>query len=168
MDCTASHVCFHFSYIIHATTHSPLLPKQHWTLQWRHNEHDGVSNHQPHDCLLNRLFWRRSKKTTKLLVTDLCAGNSPVTGEFPTQRASNEDNLSILMTSSWALQISLYVLICPFNCRKSEHAPRKHIVSTCNIHTRWTYWAYEVIPRLLCYVNAVTTQSSGRILAYLG
>ena len=26
------------------------------TLQWRHNEHVGVSNHQPHDCLLNRLF----------------------------------------------------------------------------------------------------------------
>ena len=24
------------------------------TLQWRHNEPDGVSNHQPHDCLLNR------------------------------------------------------------------------------------------------------------------
>ena len=31
-------------------------------LQWRHNEHDGVSNHQPHDCLLNRLFRRRSQK----------------------------------------------------------------------------------------------------------
>ena len=27
---------------------------------------DGVSNHQPHDCLLNRLFGRRSKKTSKL------------------------------------------------------------------------------------------------------
>ena len=24
------------------------------TLQWRHNGHDDVSNHQPHDCLLNR------------------------------------------------------------------------------------------------------------------
>ena len=24
------------------------------SLQWRHNERDGVSNHQPHDCLLNR------------------------------------------------------------------------------------------------------------------
>ena len=23
-------------------------------LQWHHNGHDGVSNHQPHDCLLNR------------------------------------------------------------------------------------------------------------------
>ena len=55
-------------------------------LQWRHNERDGVSNHQPHDCLLNRLFRRRSKKTAKLCATGLCAGNSPVTGEFPAQR----------------------------------------------------------------------------------
>ena len=46
-------------------------------LHWRHNEHDGVSNHQPHDCLLNRLSRRRSKKTSKLRVTGLCAGNSP-------------------------------------------------------------------------------------------
>ena len=46
-------------------------------LHWRHNDHDGVSNHQPHDCLLNRLFRRRSKKTSKLRVTGLCVGNSP-------------------------------------------------------------------------------------------
>ena len=32
------------------------------TLRWRHNELDGVSDHQSHDCLLNRLFGRRSKK----------------------------------------------------------------------------------------------------------
>ena len=31
------------------------------SLRWRHNAHDGVSNHLPHDCLLNRLFGRRSK-----------------------------------------------------------------------------------------------------------
>ena len=24
-----------------------------FTLHWRHNDHDGVSNHQPHGCLLN-------------------------------------------------------------------------------------------------------------------
>ena len=46
-----------------------------WSLLWRHNGHDGVSNHQPHDCLLNRLFRRRSKKTSKLRVTGLCAGD---------------------------------------------------------------------------------------------
>ena len=46
-------------------------------LWWRHNGRDCVSNHQPHDCLLNRLFGRRSKKTSKLCVTGLCVGNSP-------------------------------------------------------------------------------------------
>ena len=64
-------------------------------LQWRHNDHDGVSNHQPRDCLLNRLFRRRSTKTSKLRVTGLCEGNSPVTGEFPAQRSSNAENVSI-------------------------------------------------------------------------
>ena len=39
--------------------------------------HDRVSNHQPHHCLLNRLFGRRSKKTAKLRVTGLWVGNSP-------------------------------------------------------------------------------------------
>ena len=51
-----------------------------FSLQWRHNGRDSVSNHQPHGCLLNRLFRRRSKKTTKFRVTGLYAGNSPVTG----------------------------------------------------------------------------------------
>ena len=45
--------------------------------QLRHNDHDSVSNHQPHGCLLNRLFRRRSQKTSKLCVTGLCVGNSP-------------------------------------------------------------------------------------------
>ena len=72
------------------------------TLRWRHNEHDGVLNHQPHDCLFNRLFRRRSQKTSKLRVTGLCEGNSPVTGEFLAQRASNEEVFLHLMTSSWS------------------------------------------------------------------
>ena len=43
-------------------------------LKWRHNGRDSVSNHRPHDCLLKRLFRRRSKKTSKPRVTGLCAG----------------------------------------------------------------------------------------------
>ena len=65
------------------------------TFRWRHNGLDGVSNHQPRDCLLNRLFRRRSKKTPKLRGTGFCAGNSPGTGEFPAQMASNAENVSI-------------------------------------------------------------------------
>ena len=64
-------------------------------LHWRQNERIGVSDHQPHDCLLNCLFRRKSKKTSKLRVTGICAGNSPLTGEFPSQMASNAENVSI-------------------------------------------------------------------------
>ena len=85
------------------------------SLQWRQNWRNGVSDHQPHDCLLNRSFRRRSKKTSKLRVTGLCAGNSPVSGEFPAQMASNAENVSIwwrhydihLMTSSYIMCICI-------------------------------------------------------------
>ena len=53
------------------------------SLQWRHNGGYSVSNHQPYDCLLMRLFRRRSKQTWKLRVTGLCAGNSPGPVNFP-------------------------------------------------------------------------------------
>ena len=47
----------------------PFLLHWHWdtydSLRWRHNGHDSVSNHQPPDCLLSRLFRRKSKKTSK-------------------------------------------------------------------------------------------------------
>ena len=64
-------------------------------LQWRHDGRDSVWNHQPHECLRNRFFRHTTKKTSKLRVTGLCAGNSPVTVEFPAQRASNAENVSI-------------------------------------------------------------------------
>ena len=72
-----------------------LMSQHHIPLLWRNNDRDGVSNHQSHDCLLNRLFRRGSRKTSKLRVTSLCAANSPVTGEFPAQRASNAEFFSI-------------------------------------------------------------------------
>ena len=81
------------------------LCRRHWSLsftrddfaslQWHHNERDDISNHQHLDCLLNRLFKRWSKKTSKLRVNGLCEGNSLVTSEFPTQRASNMEIVSI-------------------------------------------------------------------------
>ena len=59
------------------------------SLQWRHNERDGVSNHQPHDCLLNRLF--KSQMTENIKAPRHCEGNSPVTA----QNASNAENVSM-------------------------------------------------------------------------
>ena len=61
------------------------------TLQSRHNERDGVSNHQRLDCLLDHFFRCRLKQTSKLCVTGLCE----VTGDFPAQRARHAENVSI-------------------------------------------------------------------------
>ena len=54
-----------------------------------------ASHHQRLGCLLSDLFRRRSKKASKFRVTGLFEGNSPATGEFPAQRASNAENVSI-------------------------------------------------------------------------
>ena len=40
-------------------------------------------------------FYSRSKKTSKIRVTGLCVVNSPVTSEFPAQKANNSENFSI-------------------------------------------------------------------------
>ena len=84
------------------------------SLQWRQNDHNGVSNHQPHHWLLNRLFRRRSKKTSKLRVTGLCVGNSPGTDEFPAQKASNAENVSILLRHlviRWSLRVKIISIL---------------------------------------------------------
>ena len=88
---------YHLILTLHFSFHNAVgrLTVCHASLVWRHNGRDGVSNHQPHDYLLNRSFRRGSKKTWKLRVTGLCVGNSPVTGEFPVQIASNAENVSI-------------------------------------------------------------------------
>ena len=62
---------------IHKKNYTPCKALSFQPLQWRHNDHDIVSNHQPQGCLLNHLFGHRSKKTSKLRVTGLCVGNSP-------------------------------------------------------------------------------------------
>ena len=84
-------------------------------LQWRHNGHDSVSNHQPYDCLLNRSFRRRSKKTPKLRVTGLCAVNSPGTGEFPAQMVNNAENDSIWWRHHASSHQPLYHWLCMMN-----------------------------------------------------
>ena len=92
-------------------------------LQWRHDGHDSVSNHQPHDCLLNRLFRHRSKKTLKLRVTGLYDGNSPVTGEFHTQRSNNAENVSIW----WRHHCSYCVWFPGTFCVAAYHLIRSHL-----------------------------------------
>ena len=83
----------------------------------------GAANYENHYCdvimgaitsrVLNGLFRRRSKKTSKLRVTGLCVGNSPVTDEFPTQNASNAGNVSIWWRQKDNISVPLFFLLMP-------------------------------------------------------
>ena len=80
------------------------------TLHWRHNDFDSVSNHQPHGCLFNPLFRRRSKKTSKLRVTGLCRGNSPGSVNSPhkgpvmRKMFPFDDVIMIFIVTQWWMQ----------------------------------------------------------------
>ena len=123
------------------------------SLQWRHNGHDGVPNHQPHDCLLNRLFRRRSKKTSKLRVTALCAGNSPLTGEFPAQMDSNAKMFpldDVIMMTRYFLQHRPFVWMTSYSSKKIARV-------TITVASQWARWRLKSpAPRLFSQVFVQT------------
>ena len=148
------------------------------TLRWRHNEPHGVLNHRPLDCLLNRLFICRSKKTLKLCVTGLCEGNSPVTGEFPAHRASNAENVSIGWrhhdmahacycsddTRSHAIRAMPFIFFLPISrghfypnhSRKSHSsligASYGYLSWVWNLHSRSFAFEVVVLNAMSCYI----------------
>ena len=120
-------------------------------LQGRHNGHDSVSNHQPDDCLFNRLFGRRSKKTSKLRVTGLCAGNSPGTGEFPVHMASNAENVSIWWRHHGKnVNVTFYTILGALKCLRRWEKP---VVVLAAWHLKDCYYTYNFadISSLLLY-----------------
>ena len=141
------------------------------TLQWRHNEHDSVSHHQPHDCLLNRLFWRRSNKTSKLRVTCLCAGNSPGTGEFPAQMASYARNVSIWWRhheTFWSQEMKSPTKVkaqklTDTSIRKSKRTSWTYLINrydsgrqnTCNYN-----WPVSQIPECICSICSIRSRNA--------
>ena len=84
-----------------------------YTLQWRHNERDCVSNYQRFHCLLNYWSRRRSKKTSKLRVTALCTGNSPVNPPHirpVTRKMFPFDDVIMIWTVDWVNQSSVFMM----------------------------------------------------------
>ena len=162
------------------------------SLQWRNNGRDGVSNHRRLNCLLNCLFRRRSKKTSKLRVTGLCGGNSPETGQFPAQRANNTENVSIWWRHNdideiewhqtngkhnskahmnfYNLQIPLYLISYIFS-RIYSNILRMHVwgnfPSYLELFILWPHTSVYVIQLALIGTRVVRFSISGTLTAVL-
>ena len=89
-------------------------------LMWRHNGRDGISDHQPHDCLLNCLFRRRSKRTSNLRVTGSvrgihrCPVNSPHKWPVTRKMFPLDDVIMACRPALVRFQLSCQVIVIHF------------------------------------------------------
>ena len=98
----------------------PFTLKQVLTLQSRHNGCDDVPI-------------TKTKKTSKLRVTSLFAGNSLVTSEFPKQKASNTENVSIWWRHHESVEFvsACWLLMWPFTLKQTLRMEQQLI---CYLH----------------------------------
>ena len=140
-----------------------------------HDERDCVSNHRRPDCLLKRLFRRRSKETSQLCVTALCQGNPPATGGFPSNRNSqSRGNLSnwwrhheVLCELLFCLH---FILAWPRPCASCS------LLANIGSHVPGRSWtqlsrprASETSPGLQLFrlgLTAMTTMSHGEMIMF--
>ena len=128
------------------------------TLRWRHNGRNGVSNYQPHHCLRNRLFRPRSKKTSKFRDTGVCMGNSPVTGEFPAQRASNAENASIW----WRHHESNCSQYWTMNCRPQRDKSNGLAFMWIKNSVYWIYFAKNTYNQVYAWCRKYTKKDTAK------
>ena len=109
-------------------------------LQRRHNGRDGISNHQPHDCLLKSLFRRSSKKASKLRVTGpLWLLNSPPKGPVTRKNTARIATSSITIwyqtvKCMWTgLSAVLQDVMSPLSCSGEFVSPR------CRRASQWSH-----------------------------
>ena len=105
------------------------------SLQWRHNERDGVSNHQRLDCLLTCFIQAQNKENLKAPRHWPLWGEFTGTGEFTAQKASSAENVSIWWRHHVAeLQISMVTghNISRVSCQKG---PTRHAYA-------WQLWPF--------------------------
>ena len=123
------------------------------SLRWRHNGRDGVSNHQPHDFLLNRLFRRRSKKHQSFVSLAFVAGihrrpvNSP--HKWPVTRKIFPFHDVIMFCINHCIRVSITFLCIIKNIvgiRLSEHFVIAFYGSSKRLYTRkFEFWLLNCI-----------------------
>ena len=106
------------------------------TLQWRHNGCDSVSNHQPHDCLPNRLFRGRSKKTLKLRVTGRGIPRGPVNSPHKWPVTRKPFPFDDVIINFRGLEISQYLTI---RCSSVQSIEALATVVSRSIHMILSY-----------------------------
>ena len=129
-------------FLLQNKVHHGVNPSLVTQLQWRHNGHGCISNHQTHDCFYSTGYATANKKA-KLRVAVLCEGISLVTGEIPAQRASNAEYVFIW----WRHDTNTCTLL--LRCLKKRYRDRD--VSFIR-YTYIEYGPWNIDTAWLCFV----------------
>ena len=96
--------------------------------------HNGISNGQRLNCLLNRSFMCASKKTSKLHVTGLCDRNSPRTLMMSSwNKHQNTFAFEIIYQHRMPSRIQDFMTLYSHGCCCPDHA-RSYYISSHDIH----------------------------------
>ena len=112
------------------------------TSQWHHNVRDGVSTQWRQECLHNRSFRRKSKKTSKLRATGLC--EAPHKGPVTRKIFPSCDVIIISISSSVPWGVSLFCV-----CTMMQQRTMKFRVVQCELRSYVLgvfVWAQEEMP----------------------
>ena len=91
------------------------------------------------------VYWHRSKKISKLRVTSLCEGNSPVTGEFPAERARNAENVSTWWRHRAMCKVGWASSVIREIDRDMTNEHNKQ-------HRFYVFWAWKLIRQITFYI----------------
>ena len=112
---------------------SPWRYFHHWlhrdfSLRWRHNERDGVSNHQPHDCLLNR-----QSSASLAFVRRIHRGpvNSPHKWPVTRKMSPFDDVMYILILTQSSIDSTFRIIIA---CYQTPHNYQTHFIDGILMH----------------------------------
>ena len=131
-----------------------------YALRWRHNGCKGVSNHQPNDCLLKRLFRRRSKEVSKLRVTGLREANSPVNSPHKgpvTRKMFPFDDVIMYCTDMYLFIHKICIKDKIYTCRSVWKCGHPERYDNYIIQYKWVYGRIAALSiwstGLFIYVN---------------
>ena len=98
----------------------------------------------------------RSKKTSKFRVTGLCQWNSPVTGEFPAQRTSNTETVSIWWRhhDRWNVSVTkcMYIGLCVYLYIYTDISVGVCLVPPVYVHVYNHVWLYKSVLMYILFV----------------
>ena len=127
------------------------------TLHWGHNDHDGVSNHQPHGCLLNRLLGTDQRKHQSSASLAFVRGIH--------RRPVNSPHKWPVTRKMFPFDDVIMIIISPKHYIDIQRIPLFHDLIICDIHPQVASWNSD-LAKLRPSISPILFFTSSLLIQY--